>query len=56
MIRIIKVSCYHSHYVKVGDVINPDGFTIHGLPYILSKHKNNKGHRVVFNKEYFEVV
>lgn len=55
-ILVVKVNSYLSHYCRVGDILSIYGVTVHGLPFVLSKHKNNKGHKVVFNSEYFEWV
>lgn len=47
-IKVTDPNVYKSQYVSDGDVVEVEGFTIHGHPYITSKHKNNHGHKVVF--------
>lgn len=50
-ILITKTGPYYRQYADVGDIKDVEGFTVHGHPYITSKHPNNKGHKVVFQIE-----
>lgn len=47
-ILITRTGPYYRQYASVGDIVDVEGFTVHGHPYITSKHQNNKGHKVVF--------
>ncbi|OTG87923.1 hypothetical protein [Acinetobacter sp. ANC 3813] len=47
-IEITATGPYYRQYVAIGDIVEVEGFTVHGHPYITSKHKNNRGHMVVF--------
>ena len=55
-ILITQTNNYTGKYVKENEVVTPDGFTIHGYPYVLSKHKNNKGHKCVLSFDSFVIL
>lgn len=47
-IKITYTGCYYRQHVNVGDVVEVEGYTVHGHPYITSKSNNNRGHKIVF--------
>lgn len=51
---VARPNSFLSKYIKEGQTIDVDGWTVQGLPYVYSKHPNNKGFQVVIPSHVYK--